>query len=117
VESSRFNEADGMLSPDNKWLAFVSDESGRPEVYIRPFGHAGEKIRVSIDGGSEPRWHPKGRELFYVSSDGMLMSVPVTMGQRTHVSRPVPLFRITSAGSSKNSGCAITMWPRMESVC
>ena len=54
-----------MPSPDGKWLAFTSTESGRQEVYIHPMSLEGVKLQVSIDGGSEPVWARNGRELFY----------------------------------------------------
>jgi serine/threonine-protein kinase len=64
--STEFLEQGAALSPDNRWLAYSSNETGREEVYVRPFPGGGAKIRVSTDGGSEPVWHPGGRELFYV---------------------------------------------------
>ena len=54
-----------MLSPDGHWISYVSDESGRLEVYVRPFPGPGGKWQVSTDGGSEVTWSPKGNELFY----------------------------------------------------
>ena len=98
LESTPFNESDGTLSPDGKWLVFVSDQSGRPEIYMRPFGTEGERIRVSSDGGIEPRWSPGGKDIFYLGRDGSLMRVPVTAGAMMNVSRAISLFHITSAG-------------------
>jgi hypothetical protein len=60
-----FEEGWAMPSPDGKWLAFTSTESGRQEVYIHPMSLEGVKLQVSIDGGSEPVWARNGRELFY----------------------------------------------------
>jgi hypothetical protein len=54
-----------MLSPDGSWLAYTSNESGRPQVYVREFPGSGGKWQVSTDGGTEPMWAPNGRELFY----------------------------------------------------
>ena len=63
---TRVNEWAGTVSPDGKWLAYVSDESGRREVYVRSFPNVADtKQQVSIDGGVEPRWAHSGRELFY----------------------------------------------------
>ena len=61
-----------MLSPDGQWLAFVSNESGDNEVYVRPFSGSRRKTRVSSDGGQELAWAPDGRELFYRSGDRMM---------------------------------------------
>ena len=63
--SSRFNEHDGRLSPDDRWLAYVSDESGRVEIYVQPFPGPGRKTSVSTEGGAEPAWSRDGHELFY----------------------------------------------------
>src|SRR4029079_6428444 len=63
--NTQFNETQGQLSPDGRWLAYVSDESGLFEVYIRPFPTGDGKWRVSNAGGSEPRWRSNGQELFY----------------------------------------------------
>jgi len=55
-----------MISPDGNWIAYMSNESGRDEVYVRPFPNVEEgKWQISRDGGVEPVWHPKGQELFY----------------------------------------------------
>jgi hypothetical protein len=73
-----FAEVNGEVSPDGRWLAYQSNESGREEVYVRPFPKAGTgKWQISTSGGTRPAWGRNGRELFYVSM-GALMSVPVT---------------------------------------
>jgi Tol biopolymer transport system component len=68
------------VSPDGRWLAYISQESGRWEVYVEPFGRRGERVRVSVDGGAQPRWRGDGKELFFLSLDGGLMSVSVRAG-------------------------------------
>jgi Tol biopolymer transport system component len=68
------------LSPDGLWLAYVSDESGRSEVYVEPFRRPGERARVSRDGGGQPKWRGDGKELFYLSPDGRLLAVDVREG-------------------------------------
>ena len=60
-----FNETTGRLSPDGRWLAYLSDESGRYEVYVRPFPGPGPQYQISTEGGQELVWSPKGNELFY----------------------------------------------------
>jgi Tol biopolymer transport system component len=92
------DERDAMLSFDDRWLAFQSDESGRPEVYVRPFKAAGQKIRISSHGGTEPQWAPDGKSLFYLDPSGMLMRAEFAPGAELSVSRESTLFRIASAG-------------------
>jgi eukaryotic-like serine/threonine-protein kinase len=75
---SRFNERGAVFSPDGRWIAFVSDESGRAEVYIQPFPGPGPKIPVSNEGGLQPVWGKSGRELYYRAADA-LMEVPVRL--------------------------------------
>ncbi len=86
-ESARF-------SPDGKWIAYASDESGAYDVYVRPFPGPGGKWKVSIAGGSEPRWRRDGRELFYASLDSRIMAVPITSEPTFHAGTPVALFAI-----------------------
>jgi Tol biopolymer transport system component len=69
------NEAQGRFSPDQHSIAYISDESGRFEVYVRPFLGQGEKTRVSTTGGFQPRWRSDGKELFYLSPDREVMAV------------------------------------------
>jgi Tol biopolymer transport system component len=69
---SKFNESMPAFSPDGRWLAYVSDESGRPEVYVQPFPGPGAKYLISNGGGTEPVWARNGRELFYRSDDRMM---------------------------------------------
>ena len=63
--ATRFNETNPQFSPDGRWLAYTSDESGKTEVYVRPFPGPGQKRLVSSEGGTEPRWRGDGREIFY----------------------------------------------------
>jgi eukaryotic-like serine/threonine-protein kinase len=67
-----FNEGQAQFSPDGKWIAYTSNESGRNEVYVTPFPRPGGKLQISIDGGSQPTWSPAGRELFYRKEDKLL---------------------------------------------
>ena len=71
-------QAQGQFSPDGRWVAYVSDESGRPEVYVRRFQSGGDRWQISSNGGAQPRWRADGREIFYVSTSGTLMAVPVS---------------------------------------
>ena len=65
------------VSPDGRWLTYIASEHGQPEVFMQPFGRPGERIRVSPDGGGQPRWRPDGAELYYVTPKGALMAVKV----------------------------------------
>jgi serine/threonine protein kinase len=81
------------LSPDGKWVAFSTTESGAFQVFVQSFPSGTIRVPVSIDGGLQPKWRPDGNELFYLSLNSMLMSVPVTLGNDTiEASRPKPLF-------------------------
>jgi Tol biopolymer transport system component len=76
----RFAVDEPHVSLDGRWLAYVSTESGRHEVYVEPFQRRGETVRVSKDGGGQPRWRDDGKELFYLSLDGRLMAVSIREG-------------------------------------
>ena len=73
-----FNEAQARFSPNTRWVAYASDESGTFEVYVRPFPAASGQTQISIAGGTQPEWRRDGKELFYISADGKLTAVPVT---------------------------------------
>jgi serine/threonine-protein kinase len=90
---TRFSEWDGVISPDGRWLAFGSNESGRAEVYVRAYhdDRVGRKWLVSTNGGWEPHWSRTGRELFYRNVD-RLMSVAVSEGPTFRAAEPVALF-------------------------
>ena len=76
-----FNETGLALSPDGRWLAYASPESGRDEIYVRPFPNVGDgRWQLSTAGGAAPRWSHSGRELFYEAANGDIMAVPVTPG-------------------------------------
>jgi serine/threonine-protein kinase len=93
------------FSPDGKWLAYTSNESGRDEVYIRPFPRTEGVARlVSIGGGSGPVWAPNGSTLYYRGADGNMMAVPVTLEPTFTSGRPRTLFRY--AGVYRMSGTA-----------
>jgi Tol biopolymer transport system component len=87
------NEIQGRLSPDGRWLAYASDESGTWEVYVRSFPDSMSRVTVSIAGGAEPFWRGDGRELYYLAADHAIMAVDVTPGARLGLGRPRVLFR------------------------
>jgi dipeptidyl aminopeptidase/acylaminoacyl peptidase len=90
-----FTEDQPQFSPDGHWLAYTSNESGRVDVYIQRFPKLGDKVTVSANGGSQPRWRRDGKELFFVTLEGILMAVPVKQGgDGLEVGEPKPLFQM-----------------------
>ena len=78
VLKTNANELQARFSPDGRWIAYTSDESGVPEVYVRRFPGGEGKWRVSTNGGAQAMWRGDGKELFYLAADGRLMAVDVT---------------------------------------
>jgi dipeptidyl aminopeptidase/acylaminoacyl peptidase len=98
---TEFSEDDARFSPDGRWLAYWSNETGRGEVYVRPFPGPGGKWQISTEPGDYPRWRGDGRELFYITDRGVLMAVDVSgTGPSFEAGRPRPLFSVTNARSS-----------------
>jgi hypothetical protein len=89
---SRFSEGTPRVSPDGRWLAYASDESGRAEVYVQSFPDGGDRIQVSSDSGDEPRWSADSRELFF-RAGGQMFRARIGGGAALSVSRPEALFR------------------------
>jgi eukaryotic-like serine/threonine-protein kinase len=85
------------FSPDGRWIAYESDESGDSEIYLALTEGGGEKRRVSPAGGRLPRWRRDARELYYVAPDGFLMAAPITLGARLEVGVPVRRFHVETA--------------------
>jgi serine/threonine protein kinase/Tol biopolymer transport system component len=86
-------ETDAAVSPDGRWLAYASEESGSPEVYVRPFPDAeSARWQVSAGGGADPVWSRNGRELFYLSAQGEMTVVEVAPGAAFTISPPKRLF-------------------------
>jgi Tol biopolymer transport system component len=100
------DETFGQFSPDGKWVAYSSDESGTREVYVQ--GFAPDRVpavgvgkwTISTAGGDKPRWRRDGRELFYIALDGQMMAVPVnTSGGGFEPGVAVPLFQTNATGA------------------
>jgi Tol biopolymer transport system component len=90
--ASRFSETQASFSPDGRWVSYVSNESGRSDVYVQPYPGPGDKVRITPSGGREPVWHPSGRQLFYVTSDGRsLLGVTVETTPAFRVGPAVPV--------------------------
>jgi Tol biopolymer transport system component len=85
------NEIDARFSPDGRWVAYQSDESGRPEIYVTAFPSPGARAQVSIDGGSAPVWSRDGREIFF-AGNGKMMAAPVETRPEFRAGLPRPLF-------------------------
>lgn len=100
LTQSRFNESFGRFSPDGRWIAYMSDESGRPEIYIRRSAEPSsndEKWQISTNGGAYPKWRSDGRELFYSGVDQKLTSVEIKTTSDTVVAGvPKPLFEAST---------------------
>jgi len=94
VVASKFYNVRPSLSPDGRWLAFESNESGEAEIYVVGFGHSGGRWQISTQGGLEPIWGPSGKELFYLAPDNKMMRVSVTTGPSLEVGVPEALFAV-----------------------
>ena len=95
---TRFREGSPRFSPDGRWIAYSSDENGRPDVYVQSFPAGARKWLISTSGGSAPRWRADGKELFYVGAGGKLMIVSVTAGTSFEAGIPKPLFQTKISG-------------------
>jgi Tol biopolymer transport system component len=87
------DELNATISADGHWMAYQSDLSGQPEVYVRPFPdvNAGQ-IKVSVAGGLKPAWSPSGRALFYLSTESKMMAVPIDATRGLVPGTPIQLF-------------------------
>jgi serine/threonine-protein kinase len=97
---TQFSELNGEISPDGRWLAYQSNDSGQVEIFVRPFpevntGH----WQVSTGGGTRPLWARNGQELFYLAPDGVLMSVPVERGTTWTAGTPAKLINAPYYGA------------------
>jgi len=96
-----FNEEQGRFSPNGRWVAYVSNQSGLNEVYVREFttdfssgsASTGGSVLVSRGGGTAPRWRGDGRELFYLAPNGKMMAVELMAEHDVQVGTPTPLFQ------------------------
>ncbi len=107
-----FEEHTGMLSPDDRWLAYVSNESGREEVYVTAFPDPGGKLQISTDGGAEPMWSRDGGELFYRIGDKM-MAVAIATEPQLAPGSPTLLFegRYVSGSTGGNPATGYDVAP------
>jgi hypothetical protein len=105
---TNFSERQGQLSPDGRWVAYMSNESGHDEIYVRPFvqdGAGAAGSLVSTTGGIHPVWRTDGKELYYLAPDGKLMAAPIQARDTTlEVGVPVVLFQTHIFGGGVDNG-------------
>lgn len=94
----QFNESAPKFSPSGGWLAYESDESGRREIYVRPYPNAPGKRQVSTNGGASPRWRGDGSELFYLAGDELMVVDVEIQEKEFSLGAPRPLFTHATYG-------------------
>ena len=100
---SQFTEAYPQVSPDGKWMAYMSTETGRSEIYVKPFPEGPGKWQVSTDGGWLPRWRRDGKELFFYFNNSMLAADIRVMGASLEAGVPRTLFGLGDpSGANQN---------------
>jgi eukaryotic-like serine/threonine-protein kinase len=110
ILQSTFSEGVAKFSPDARWIAYVSTESGIPQIYVRNFPPGGGQWMISRDGGIQPRWRHDGRELFYYSPDGKVMAVEVkTDGNNFEAGNPHALFETRLISGPPTGGGGYTV--------
>jgi len=92
--TSQGSESNGQISPDGKWAAYASNESGEWETYVTTFPAGAGKWQISRGGGNEPRWRHDGKELFYIGQSGMMMAAPITTEGTFSSGTPIALFQV-----------------------
>ncbi len=105
VVDTPFNEVNGQFSPDGRWVAYQSNESGQVEIYVHRFPGPGRRWKVSSDGGVQVRWRGDGKQLYYLAPDNRLMAVPIQLESTDDIvdaGVPVPLFAPRLSGDPRN---------------
>jgi Tol biopolymer transport system component len=90
---AKWTVRNAQFSPDGRWMAYASNETGSMEIYVSPFPSVNGKWQVSSAGGQEPKWRQDGKELFYLSAEGKMMAAAVTTGTSFEAGSPVALFQ------------------------
>jgi serine/threonine-protein kinase len=90
--NSSFRESDPAISPNGRWMAYTSTESGRPEIYVRPYPSGSGRWQISDNAGAYPRWSKNGKELFYRIDGGVMGATVDTSGDSIRTGKPVQLF-------------------------
>jgi Tol biopolymer transport system component len=100
--STTFNDDHGAFSPDVRWVAYTSNESGRDEVYVQPFPATGGKYRISQNGGTQPAWRGDGRELFFLAPDSTLLAATINTAKGFEADIPQALFNSGAVSFTNN---------------
>lgn len=95
-----FVETNAAFSPDGRWFAYQSVESGLAQIYVQPFPTTGGKFQVSKSGGAQAVWRPDGKELFFMSPEGSLMAAAVDTAARFQAGIPMPLFTVATTANT-----------------
>jgi Tol biopolymer transport system component len=104
VVQTKFNESDAQFSPDGRWIAYISNESGRDEIYVQRFPAPGVRQQITGGGGVQVRWRADAKELFYLAPDNRLMAVPIGLDSttgRAEVGTPASLFAVRLNGNGQ----------------
>ena len=99
VATEGFNQGGSRFSPDGRWIAYGSDESGRFEIYVKAFPGPGGKWQISTAGGVTPEWRGDGKEIYYLGLDNKVMAVSVRADSTFHAESPVALFEMQPSQS------------------
>jgi hypothetical protein len=95
--STPFYEVSAEFSPDGRWFLYVSDETGRPEVYLRQAAEASQQWQVSVGGGMQPRWRADGAEVYFIAPDGNVMAASIDTAPVLRVGAPESLFALAES--------------------
>ena len=118
LPKASFRRANAQFSPDGLWMAYESDESGRPEVYVQAVPASSEKLTISSRGGGRPRWRRDGKELYYAAPGGTLMGVAVRTGTKFEAGVPRQILDGVRGGyaPSADGQRFLTEQPRVEAA-
>ena len=97
-----------VISPDSRWLAYTSDESGTPQIYVQPIGVPGERVMISRDGGAQAQWRRDGKELFFLKPDATMMSVTIDTTHEFQATVPVALFQASGTTPANRRQFAVS---------
>jgi serine/threonine protein kinase/Tol biopolymer transport system component len=103
-----FDEGDPAFSPDGRWIAYHSSESGQAQIYVQSFPSGGNKSRISAGGGTEPVWRGDGKELFFLAPDGTMMAARIDTVKGFNASVPQPLFQAGLTSTQNNNPYVVT---------
>ncbi len=101
---TNYFEGEAVFSPDSRWIAYTTDDSGQANVFVQAFPEAGEKLQVSTAGGNAPSWRSDGKELYYLGLDSTLMAVAIDTTGRVDVGTPQALFSTGVDNTGFNTG-------------